>query len=1131
MSIFKESFQSYVSKQLKIREEIVKGGNQHRFGNPKISFEYPTVSNVVKESVNLPPGAFYTYTTSKQCTIRMSSGVNLTNPNLLENYGFENSNDLLGAGLAIRYILEGGVPAKNIDFGEAQSKFIDGNVSQIKTIPRGKSTRGFARGYGSTYGDPFIRSDAQDGYGIVPMPGIIDANIRTKTAYGSIREAQVNFTCHNRRQLEILELLYMRPGFPVLLEWGWTPFINNAGELIKNFPYYRNWFSEDTDINTINNDILIQKINHSGNYDGFVGFIKNFEISARADGGYDCTTHLTAMGEVLEGIKGKRTGKTYEQEQEIVEVDDFEFYLKSIKEFSEAYSAKYGSSKFRKNLKESGLISDADILFPKKLELLESYQELAYLIDKKKSEFQPTQDELNNISKEESAERTGQMVDNPLVGDGMGIEYESRINTGNALTNEGGTYQDEIERIEKVLDPYIIRRGEELVLNGITEKDLNEETREDNFIGALANAFLGEKSTILKSQHVYIRWDFLVSILNNFIIPLYKEDKVKHPIFEVYQDRDLEYSTYKLKTKLDQNIDPSTNDATLENELRENLLTIDEFLDISSNPSICLLPHQTQKKEGNEGGMSANRKISNVFFNAEYLEKTYKKMLYDSEGGLKEDFGLYNFLDKIWKDVNQACAGTHNFTLQTDEPNHSNRVRVIDLIYQNNELNDPKKLHEVKIQGNQSIVRDFSFNTTIDNKFASTIAIAAQAPKSINTLDSITFEAFNKDIKYRFNNVEITPLSDNSIEQVRLITKAKDKYTRDLKKINDNINTIKKHRLNILQGTYEQSKISNNISRVRSLESKLIDLTSRYGYSNSDEGIYKGMPKNYKDAGLSDLSKSAVVPLKFGCIMDGISGIVIGNVFKVEKTKLPIGYQEDDIAFCVLSEDQKITAGQDWTTELSGQMILLDIKKVTPPANTTQSDTSETENPTDNAIKEEENKFPRRQIIVTNPNNQITIKSKYYDSETTDEFLINGIQEQILDDQKQAQQEQAQQEQAQFDETDPINLQFEEETYGDYTGNEEPVLIDDNGSKYYIIDTLERFHPEAYAEDLDTGWGYYLERRGFDKRIIIKDYPSFSVLYEGDYISDVTRLDGRSTEEVLVENARYILKQSLGMIQ
>jgi len=579
---------------------------------------------------------------------------------------------------------------------------------------------------------------------------------------------------------------------------------------------------------------------------------------------------------------------------------------------------------------------------------------------------------------------------------------------------------------------------------------------------------------------------------------------LKH-LIEIYQDPELEYSTYKLKVDLyNEQID--SDNKNLE-RIKYELSTIDAFLDISSNPSICLLPHQTQKKEGGEGGMSANRKISNVFFNVEYLQNTYKKMLYDSEGGLKEDFGLYNFLEKIWKDTSQACAGTHNFILQTDEPNNPNTVRVIDLIYQNNKLNNPKKLHEIKIQGNQSIVRDFSFNTTIDNKFASTIAIAAQAPNSINSLDSITFEAFNRNIKYRFNNLNDNHPQDDSLNFGKKIIRLSDKYSRDLETIYKNILAIKVHQDDIIQGTYEQSKVSNNISRVRSLENKLINLTSRYGYSNSDESIYRGFRKKFKDAGLSDLSKSAVVPLKFGCVMDGISGIVIGNVFKVEKTKLPIGYQEDDIAFCVLSEDQKITAGQDWTTELSGQMILLDITKETPPANTTQSDTSETENPTDNAIKEEENKFPRKQIIVTNPNNQITIKSKYYDSETTDEFLINGIQEQILADQAQAQ----------YDETDPIQL--EEETYGDYIGNGEPVLIDDEGNKYYIIDTLERFHPEAYAEDLETGWGYYLEKRGFDNKIIVKDYPSFSVLYDTEQYGGWTV----ASPEELVKEARNAL--------
>jgi len=63
--------------------------------------------------------------------------------------------------------------------------------------------------------------------------------------------------------------------------------------------------------------------------------------------------------------------------------------------------------------------------------------------------------------------------------------------------------------------------------------------------------------------------------------------------------------------------------------------------------------------------------------------------------------------------------------------------------------------------------------------------------------------------------------------------------------------------------------------------------------------------------------------------MDGVSGIVIGHVFKVEKDKLPKGYQAEDIAFVVMGESQKITSGQDWTTEISGQLILLDIKRDT----------------------------------------------------------------------------------------------------------------------------------------------------------------------------------------------------------
>ena len=67
--------------------------------------------------------------------------------------------------------------------------------------------------------------------------------------------------------------------------------------------------------------------------------------------------------------------------------------------------------------------------------------------------------------------------------------------------------------------------------------------------------------------------------------------------------------------------------------------------------------------------------------------------------------------------------------------------------------------------------------------------------------------------------------------------------------------------------------------------------------------------------------------------MDGISGIVIGNVFKVEKDKLPIGYQGDDVCFIVMGESQTITSGQDWTTELSGMLTLLNLEEVQEDSN------------------------------------------------------------------------------------------------------------------------------------------------------------------------------------------------------
>lgn len=329
MSIFKDTFRDYVRRQLLIRENLISVGNQD---DPLIGERadrtktYPRKGSEILYKLDgeefrfqLDPGAFYNYTLNKQCVIRMTSLVDYVAPvsstDGLQIGGLEGNESfqkLSGAALSQNFILQGGVLS---DYARRTPGNPDPNAAvppeiQLKRVDQVR--QGFPiKGSPTTntaYGDISIGSDAGDGYGIVPMPGITSANIRTKSAYGSLREAKVEFECHNRRQLEVLEMLYMRPGYMVLLEWGWCPFIDNNGDVQHNLRLVENESNDQIYTNNISQTDVFKHINtlkesQSGNYDGLLAFVKNFGFKARPDGGYTCYTELISMGEVMESLK------------------------------------------------------------------------------------------------------------------------------------------------------------------------------------------------------------------------------------------------------------------------------------------------------------------------------------------------------------------------------------------------------------------------------------------------------------------------------------------------------------------------------------------------------------------------------------------------------------------------------------------------------------------------------------------------------------------------------------------------------------------------------------------------------------------------------------------------------------
>ena len=129
-----------------------------------------------------------------------------------------------------------------------------------------------------------------------------------------LREAIINFECHNRRQLQVLEALYMRPGYLVLLEWGWTPYVHSEDGIETDVEGIARKFLDPTKLydntsnlfNRMNLEIIKKKKLSEGNYDGFIGVIKNFKFTSKSDGGYKCTTELIAQGEIMESLRSTK---------------------------------------------------------------------------------------------------------------------------------------------------------------------------------------------------------------------------------------------------------------------------------------------------------------------------------------------------------------------------------------------------------------------------------------------------------------------------------------------------------------------------------------------------------------------------------------------------------------------------------------------------------------------------------------------------------------------------------------------------------------------------------------------------------------------------------------------------------
>lgn len=163
--------------------------------------------------------------------------------------------------------------------------------------------------------------------GYRPLPGLTSVAVETVGRLGSLREATINFTVWNMNQLNVVEALYFRLGYSMLLEWGHVQFFNNSNNSTTNpngvFQKMTNSFGLDDPFASTDKMVVQQKISKktkelSGNYDGMLAIVSNFNWTMNQEGGYDCTVKLIGLGSIIGTVRINQSYKMPESIKALV---------------------------------------------------------------------------------------------------------------------------------------------------------------------------------------------------------------------------------------------------------------------------------------------------------------------------------------------------------------------------------------------------------------------------------------------------------------------------------------------------------------------------------------------------------------------------------------------------------------------------------------------------------------------------------------------------------------------------------------------------------------------------------------------------------------------------------------------
>ena len=925
-NIVGETLRSYVIGQINARQTLHGSG----------VFKPSPGSNVVSDS-NLSSILENSYRTDKQLNIlnsntswiKLASGVFISGSNgldRLKQIGFTNdeAQNLIGDNLAKNYILYAGT-------SEWQETVFGSQLNQ---------RQGFLQNYNpdSSYLYSYTPVTLNNGtqvkgadFGYSPMPGIISAEIKSLNR-GSLEKAFIKIRANDRRQLDILDILYMRLGYTVLLEWGNSIYTSTGTDkkdvrqtLIekkffqvgKNRSYFDFLGYGGTQL------IEQERANYDGNYDGMLAVVSNFSWTFNPDGTYDIDLTLISMGDVVESLKSN------------ISIDA---QLKSFIDLSpELQTDPSGStdSPVEKN-KDSNIITSALWLFkrfgpnlsqPVKIELGNGTErKIGNLLKNGPAEIS-TYSNVYNFYIRKGIQESGQGgVNSYTLGK---IVNKGKLEPGSpaSQTINSSFPDDEADRILK--DTYYkqAEKGDapptdppeptSIGTNSHAIKiDLRDKYTQTISGGAPGASTVNEfelslgttivakwvkgSSTVtgtvnnpIDSAHYddacvidnttpqyYLRFGYLLQFLTEKVIPLIKGKDDQPPLFSI------DYSTW------------SNHMYSLPNQ-------------ISLDPRVCIVKNlEFQKASGTAKAFSPLRKFKednnknaaypmNVYLNFEFIISSL-----ESNTNERGDVNVYGFISSICTGLNKALGGINNLEPIIDK--NENVLRIIEgtPIPGYSALGTNK--YELNLFGYQksgqnnglneytsNFIRKVDLKTAITPEYATMVTVGATANGYVKGTEATAFSRWNKGIIDRFKDELISPNPSTTAK-----TGGKDEAEYNY------VNDFLKYPTSCY-GYNGDLFSSSNLGDIDTdiVERNLSIVTEFYKYIIAKAG------QKTQQAGTIGF-----IPFKLGITMDGISGIKIYNKLEVNSRFLPTRYGET-LNFIITGVNHRLQ-DNDWETSL-----------------------------------------------------------------------------------------------------------------------------------------------------------------------------------------------------------------------